>query len=214
MNADHTSHFSITFLRHGESVGNAKSLHQGQADFPLTENGRQQALILARWWKKQNVAFDHVISSPLERAGETARILEAELGFSIEYQPIWMERDNGKLAGLSHEKARVEVPQPGYISLYQPIAETGESFWELYLRAGRALNELVKGNPGRYLVISHGAFLNMVIHCAVGLTPQHDFQGAYFTLGNTGYTNMEYYPDEGVWIMRGHNLQPHLNQHA
>ena len=35
-----TQPFYITVLRHGESVGNAESRWQGQADFPLNDIGR------------------------------------------------------------------------------------------------------------------------------------------------------------------------------
>jgi 2,3-bisphosphoglycerate-dependent phosphoglycerate mutase len=191
-------------------VGNAEALHQGQADFPLTENGKQQVHSLATWWIDHGFHFDYALSSPLSRASETARILETKLNLKVQYDPIWMERDNGRLAGLSHERARKEVPQPDYIPLYQPVAETGESLWELYLRAGQALNKVLRQSSGHYLIISHGAFLNMVIHSAVGLSPLPDFQGTYFSLGNTGYTQMEYYPQQGVWIMRSHNVRSHL----
>jgi len=39
--------YHITLLRHGESVGNSEGRVQGQADYPLTETGRQQAHSLA-----------------------------------------------------------------------------------------------------------------------------------------------------------------------
>ena len=64
--------YHITFLRHGESVGNAEDRFQGQADFPLTEKGRLQAQALARRWQDEGVSFDHCIASPLVRARQTA----------------------------------------------------------------------------------------------------------------------------------------------
>ena len=45
-----TSIYHVTFLRHGESVGNAEDRFQGHADFPLTEKGRTQARSLADRW--------------------------------------------------------------------------------------------------------------------------------------------------------------------
>jgi 2,3-bisphosphoglycerate-dependent phosphoglycerate mutase len=203
----------ITFLRHAESVGNAEFLHQGQADFPLTPTGREQAQTLARYWHKKERSFDKIISSPLSRAKETALILNETLDLPLDFDPLWMERDNGKLAGLSHDEARETLPQPDFVHLYQPIAETGESLWELYLRACQALNQLIKRESGSYLVVSHGAFLNMVIHAAVGLSPQPNFQGAYFILDNTALSELEYYPPQGLWVVRGHNLKPHLSSH-
>ena len=45
--------FDIIFLRHGEFVGNAESRWQGQADFPLTDKGREQARALAARWQSE-----------------------------------------------------------------------------------------------------------------------------------------------------------------
>lgn len=92
--------YNITLLRHAESVGNANGYHQGQAEFPLTDRGRKQAGALADYWQLKGVVFDYCISSPQSRASETAEILAGVLGLEIEYDPVWMERNNGHYAGL------------------------------------------------------------------------------------------------------------------
>jgi len=207
-----SSQYIFTFLRHGESTGNAEERHQGQADFPLTEQGKNQVHKLAAYWKRKGMVFDMVISSPLSRAKQSAEILDQALHLKLEYDPIWMERDNGKLAGLLFKKANKEMPAPDNIPLYQPIGMTGESQWELYQRAGNALNQLMKNPPGRYLIISHGALLNMVIHAAVGLTPKANFQGINFRFSNTGYTKLNYIPGNNTWILKIHNLTSHLDE--
>jgi broad specificity phosphatase PhoE len=38
--------YHITFLRHGESVGNLENRFQGHADFPLTRSNRQPDKLL------------------------------------------------------------------------------------------------------------------------------------------------------------------------
>lgn len=205
-----TTSTTIIFLRHGESTGNAENRHQGQADFPLTSLGVKQVKILAKDWKTNGWEFDKVISSPQTRAKETVEILASVLGFEISYDPIWKERDNGKLAGLLHEEALREIPPPDFISLFTPIAETGESQWELFLRAGTALNQMVQLPPGRYLVVSHGGFLNMVMHALVGLVPQPNFQGPHFRFSNTGFTKVRYEPGKDNWIVQEHNNTSHL----
>ena len=115
------------FLRHGESTGNAEKLHQGQADFPLTELGVKQVQQLAAYWGKKEIQFDQVISSPLSRAKQSAEIINQALQSDLELDPIWMERDNGELAGLSHEEARQILPPPDFIPLYQPIAAPNQN---------------------------------------------------------------------------------------
>lgn len=205
--------YQIIFLRHGESVGNAESRHQGQADFPLTEKGKGQAKDLAHLWKDSGQQFDLILSSPLTRALDTAKIIAHILDIPLETDPLWMERDNGKLAGLLHEEAEEKIPRPDFIPLYQPIAETGESQWELYLRAGKAINSLMKREPGRYLVVGHGGLFDMVMHSVIGVSPQPDFQSAWFRFSNTGFTPVVYHLREGRWEIQGHNLSPHLPDH-
>jgi len=203
-------HSLFVFLRHGESTGNAENRHQGQADFPLTKTGIRQAEILAADWAAKKIKFDLAISSPQIRARETAEIITHSLNTKLEFDEIWMERDNGELAGLLHEEAKSTHPPPDFISLHRPIANTGESQWELYLRAATAVNKLAKLSPGQYLIISHGGFLNMVLHALAGLTPQSNFQGPHFRFSNTGYTTIQYRPDNDNWIFFEHNNTSHL----
>src|SRR4030042_7047324 len=107
INPMHSSNvFCITLLRHGESQGNYEGRHQGQADFPLPELGRQQTNALGDRWKVENKTFDLIISSPLVRARETAEIIAVQLKFPLELDPLWMERDNGLMAGLSPEEVQ------------------------------------------------------------------------------------------------------------
>ena len=137
--------------------------YQGQADFPLTATGREQAAALAERWAGEGVRFDRIITSPLLRARETAEIIAARLDAPLELDPIWMEWANGRLAGMSMVEAREKYPRPAFIDPYMHIGETGESITELYLRAGRAVQGLVDRAPGSYLVVAHGGILNMAL---------------------------------------------------
>src|SRR4029077_4396088 len=70
---------------HGQTEWNREGRVQGQLDSPLTEHGRRQAVTAARILGSQNLApgtFE-IVSSPLGRTRETARIIAAELGFDI-----------------------------------------------------------------------------------------------------------------------------------
>jgi len=199
------------FLRHGESTGNAEKRHQGQADFPLTDLGVKQVEQLTSFWTKSSVTFDHIISSPLTRAKQSAEIIAKALSSDVEFDPIWMERDNGELAGLRHEKALKILPPPDFIPLYQPIAGTGESQWDLFLRAGNAIKKMMIYPPGDYLIVSHGGLLNMVLRAILGITPQANFQGPGFHFSNTGYTKLEYSQNKNNWTLLVHNITSHLD---
>lgn len=199
----------IVFLRHGQSVGNAEERFQGQADFPLTETGRAQARALAERWLREGVSFDACISSPLARARETAEILSAALNLPLEFDPVWMEWHNGQLAGLTHEEGDRLIPRPAFIHPYQPIGRTGESRWELYLRAGRGIQALLARPPGRYLVVAHGAILNMTMCAILGVPVHANFNGPQFRFRNTAFATLSYFPDLHRWRVEGVNDHAH-----
>jgi broad specificity phosphatase PhoE len=200
--------FQITLLRHGESVGNAESRWQGQSEYPLTETGRTQAQALAQRWNKEKMKFDYVISSPLERARETAQIVASALNLKVEFDPLWMERDNGEFSGLTAHEVRQNFQHPSFITPYDAVGVDGEGDWELFLRAGQALHNLLKRDPAKYLIVSHGGLLNQVMHAIVGVAPQANNAGTRFRFGNTAFAQLSYYPHQHRWAI------DKLNDHA
>ncbi len=200
--------FYITLLRHGESVGNAESRWQGQAEFPLTDMGRKQAQALAERWRNEKMKFDLIISSPLERAKETAEIIASALDLKIEFEPLWLERDNGDFAGLTANEVRQNFQHPSFSTPYDSVGGDGEGDWELFLRAGQALHNLLKHEPAKYLIVSHGGMLNQVMHAVVGMAPQANNAGTRFRFGNTAFAQLMYYPHQHRWAI------DKLNDHA
>jgi broad specificity phosphatase PhoE len=145
--------------------------------------------------------FVCVISSPLLRARQTADIIAKALDSSIEPDENWMERNNGLLAGLRQDEVDQRGLRPAFIHLYEPVGQTGESQWELFLRAGRAVQGLVSRPPGRYLVVSHGGILNMAMYAILGMTPQANLSGPRFRFRNTSFAVLEYDPTRHSWMV-------------
>ena len=201
--------YSVILLRHGESVGNAEGLHQGQTDFPLNETGILQVRALARRWKRERRKFDLIVSSPLHRARQTADILSQSLEAPIEVDPLWMERDNGLLSGLRPEDGEQVAPRPAFLHPYQPIGETGESQWALFIRASQAVSNLLAHPPGSYLVVSHGGILNLVLYAILGIPLQANFTGPRFRFGNSAFASLTYRPNEHRWTVYAINDQAH-----
>ena len=193
--------YSFTFLRHGESVGNAEERFQGQSDFPLTEGGRAQARALAERWLKNGVKFDLALTSSLVRARETAEIVAKVLKVPMEIDSIWVERDNGALSGLRREEVRERFPEREFRTPYDSFGESGEGDWELYLRAGKAVHELIKRPAGKYLIVSHGGLLNKVMYAILGIPVQANSNGPSFRFENTGFVTFHYVPSRHQWRM-------------
>ncbi|KAJ8315691.1 hypothetical protein KUTeg_007841 [Tegillarca granosa] len=65
--------FSLTLVRHGETLYNRKSIIQGQTDIPLSNVGHHQARLVAR--RLENEHYTHIFSSDLARAHQTAQAI-------------------------------------------------------------------------------------------------------------------------------------------
>ncbi len=194
-----TAIYHVTFLRHGESVGNAEDRFQGHFDFPLTRKGRLQARALAKRWQGEGILFDQCIASPLLRARQTAEIISKTLNLPLELDPDWMEIDNGLLAGLTLEEAAQVSPRPGFTTPYTRYGQTGESRWEVYLRAGRAIQHFLDRPPGRILVAAHGGILNMALYAILGIPVQANSSGPRFMFHNTTFATFTYEPERHNW---------------
>lgn len=202
--------FSIIFLRHGESEANLIDVFQGQSDTNLTERGRTQTRLLADRWKAQERRFDAILSSPLLRARQTAEIIQQKLESPVEFDSIWQERNTGKLTGMDRQEFINSELYHDFFTPYQPMGVTGESDFDLFLRGGRALSDLLNRPPGSYLVVSHGGLLNQVLHAIIGTTPQANGQGITFRLVNTGFAEFRYDPNSFRWTMVSFNDHAHL----
>ena len=192
----------VTLLRHGRSRADDEGVHEGRYDSPLTEVGRAQVNRRAQDFLQRGFQFDLIIASTLQRANETARMIGSTLGVSVVDEPDWMEWDNGPLAGLPYEVAEERYPRPDFRTPYTPMAGSGESGWDIYSRAARAMQKLVQRGPGSYLVVAHGGILNMALKTMMGTLPTVNQQGFAIAFGDTGYVRLEYYPDQHRWVLR------------
>lgn len=189
----------ITFLRHGESVGNAEQRYQGRADYPLTGAGRAQARALGERWLREGMKFDLAVTSPLVRAKETAEIIAGVLKVPVEADPIWMERNAGEIAGLTRTEALERFPEPEFRTPYDAFGQSGEGDWELYLRAGTAVHQLLKRPAGKYLIVTHGGLLNKVMYAVLGIPVQANSNGPNFRFGSAGFAVLNYLPVRHQW---------------
>jgi 2,3-bisphosphoglycerate-dependent phosphoglycerate mutase len=192
----------ITFMRHGRSQANEEQVHGGHFDSPLADAGREQVNQRARQWLEAGVHFCRIVASTLRRARESAEIIGRILQVPVDLDPDWMEMDNGPLAGLSREEARLRYPRPAFRNPYEGLAGSGESEWDLQSRAARAVQSMVRRGPGRYLVVAHGGILNAALRHVVGASVPLNGQGIWFEFGDTGYYETGYAPSRHQWVLK------------
>ena len=154
----------IYMIRHGQTDWNKTGKLQGQTDIPLNEAGR--ALAVKAGHALRDVPFTRVISSPLSRAVETAKLVLAAAGrvLPVEKDPRIEEISFGDLEGavmkgteLSPEaeefQAFFDAPEK-----YRP-ARNGETLEQLLKRTGDFLADLASSGQEHdtVLVSVHGA---------------------------------------------------------
>jgi probable phosphoglycerate mutase len=161
-------------VRHGETAWAKLGRHTGRTDVALTEAGRDQARDLGR--RLAGHEFGLVLTSPLARATETARIA----GFgdvAIEDDDL-MEWDYGALEGRTTAEIRADLPDWTIWHGPWPDAETVE---QVGRRADRVIARIrAAGDRGDTLVFAHGHLLRLLAARWIGLPPS---SGGLFELG-------------------------------
>lgn len=157
----------IYLARHGQDRDNAHGILNGRRDEPLTEKGIAQAQEVAGKIEETNIRFDHIYSSPLQRAYRTAEIIADMLGNSKpEVLPGLIERNFGVMTGQPQtsitERCAPDIIQSPTIT-YFLSPEGAETFPQLLDRAHRLLDDIyAKHQNGNILMVTHGDFGKML----------------------------------------------------
>jgi broad specificity phosphatase PhoE len=162
----------ILLARHGETVFNVEGRWQGQADSPLTERGRAQAVELARAVADEQIAA--VYSSDLDRASDTAREVAVLHNLQVTTERRLREIDVGEWTGKHRDEINAEFPGglktwASHPSGYQ--LPNGETIGAAQARALEFFDERMPAHAGETIVIiSHGALCQTILVNAMGGT--------------------------------------------
>ena len=136
--------------------GHGSLRHTGRTDVPLTEVGREQGLALGTRLAGRRFAL--VLSSPLQRAAETARL--AGFGDAVVLDPDLQEWDYGDLEGRKTVDIRADLPGWTIWSGPWPGGETADDVARRADRiVARCLDPTVEGDV---LIFSHGHLLRVL----------------------------------------------------
>lgn len=142
---------SLYYVRHGQSEMNVAHLLSGTTNTPLTEKGREQAQSAIAAAK--NLSIDLIVTSPLSRAYDTAKIIAEGINYPIEdiqILDILLERTLGELEGAPWSEKGIAGDIQGVKG-----AETNE---QLLARAAKFYQEIQQNPADTILIAGHGAF--------------------------------------------------------
>jgi probable phosphoglycerate mutase len=158
-------------LRHGDTRLSPEHRFSGQRDLPLSASGTRQAKAAARHLAA-GVPIDAVVSSPLQRAVDTAAIAAAELGLTTAIDEDLRETDFGDWEGFTLEE--IQQRWPAAAAAWQRNPEQappgGESFADTSCRVNRACDRLLRDHSGQtVLVVSHISPIKILLCRALGV---------------------------------------------
>jgi broad specificity phosphatase PhoE len=181
----------LYLVRHGETDWNHLGRIQGRIDTPLNSRGLAQAQRLAARLAEERI--ECIYTSPLVRARTTAEII----GSQVNQLPIsderLIERDPGKVEGLTLSEIEVEFPavfrawRQDSHSLLLPGAENQQAFCE---RVSAFLESMQVKHPREHLVVvTHGGTLAMFFAVILGLDINKRFP---FRFDNTSLSRVDF----------------------
>lgn len=153
-------------VRHGETIWNLEGRVQGITDIPLTDKGISNAESLKDLVSSLNI--DLVISSPLKRAVDTAKII-TDYKMPINKDDRIKERDWGMNEGADIDK--VDTWDCWDVVLNTKVQNI-ESVQDFMYRVSSFLEEIkVKYKDKKVLIVTHSAVIR-VIHYLLGTIPE------------------------------------------
>ena len=165
----------LYLIRHGESVANVKPIIGGmRGDAGLTGRGRQQAALLEKRLRAEELRADQLYVSTLPRALETGQYVARALQLPVQEREDLHELRPGEADGLTvaewRERYRAGEDAP-LNDPFRPFSPGGESWADFLFRAGGALTRLVDRHPEETVVaVCHGGVLEASFYLAFGLS--------------------------------------------
>lgn len=189
----------LLLLRHGQTEMSRQRRYSGRGDPALTDLGRQQAADAARYLSSRG-GVSAVLSSPLQRAFDTAAAAADALGLPVAVDEDLVETDFGQWEGLTFAEAAQRHPDLhgrwlGDTGVHPP---DGESFDEVRARVQRFLDRVVtERGPGTVLVVSHVTPIKTLLRLALGAGASI-LQRLHLDLASLSVA--EFYPDSGASV--------------
>ena len=191
----------ILLVRHGETVWNQENRWQGQADVPLSDNGRGQSWRLARRLDAEKRSVQAIYTSDLSRAVDTALILGRTLGVEPTIETGWREMNIGTWSGLRTGEVIARHPEEWErLRAGEDLPRGGgETFAHFQGRLIDAARSLVARHPGQQVaVVTHGGAVRAFLLYCRGLA-MREFR-KIDKIGNTGLSKVTLSADGSALI--------------
>ncbi|KUI37729.1 acid phosphatase [Mycobacterium sp. IS-1590] len=181
-------------LRHGQTELSVDRRYSGRGNPALTDLGRRQAEAAARYLGQRG-GVAAVVTSPLQRAYDTAAAAAKVLGLDVAVDDDLIETDFGAWEGLTFAEAAERDPDlhRRWLRDTSLAPPDGESFDSAAERVGRARARILSEHAGEtVLVVSHVTPIKTLLRMALDGGPNILFR---LHLDLASLSIAEFYPD-------------------
>ena len=165
----------VFLVRHGATMLSAEDRFAGSTNVELSDEGRKQAGSLAERLANEPIAA--VYASPMNRTIETATIIAAPHGFTLQAADGLREIDHGRWEGLLRSEAEERFGNEYVAWEADPFTfapKGGESGLNVLARALPVIREIVvKHMHETVLVVSHKATIRLLISSLLEIGRAH-----------------------------------------
>jgi len=184
----------LLLLRHGQTELSLERRYSGRGNPALTDLGRRQADAAAEYLGRGG-GIAAVVTSPLQRAHDTAAAAAKALGVDVVLDDDLIETDFGAWEGLTFAEAAARDPDlhRKWLRDTSIAPPEGESFDSVQNRVRRASNRIVAEHGGEtVLVVSHVTPIKTVLRLALDAGPGILYR---LHLDLASLSIAEFYPD-------------------
>ena len=195
-------------LRHGQTELSVQRRYSGRGNPALTDLGRRQAEAAAQYLAQKG-GIAAVVTSPLQRAYDTATAAAKALGLDVSVEEDLIETDFGTWEGLTFGEAAERDPglHRRWLRDTTIPPPDGESFDSVAQRVRRAQARIIVEHAGEtVLVVSHVTPIKTLLRIALDAGPGILYR---LHLDLASLSIAEFYPD-GVASVRLVNQTSYL----
>lgn len=191
---------TFIFVRHGESETNRTKKFAGQANPSLTEKGLRQAEQMAQWLAA-NYCVDHIYSSDLLRAYQTADAFAKRTGGKVLENAAFREINGGAWHEQTYAYIQKNYPEEYRIWINDVVNAKlpgGESTKALAKRVIDEVFRLKQAHPGKTIaVFTHATPIRLLV--AYLKTGDLNSANQMFTISNASTTVVQLTEDKAVF---------------
>ena len=171
---------TLYFMRHSQSEANLADILASQIDFPLTEKGKKDSMVIAtEFCNEYNI--NKIIVSPLLRAQQTALPFEEILNIKAKVDDRLIEQHLGSFSGKTYTELESETEYCHDRAIrwsWVPLGG-GESYEMIADRLAPFFSEMQSIDHGNVLIITHAVTMRMIKATLENILPNYPHEIAH-----------------------------------